>query len=55
MLEFGQDIRWVTLMIIEMNSDLHLHGKLILRPVKATCLKYAERLFYSVTKSNIEM
>ena len=38
-----------------MNSDLHLHGKLILRPVKATCPKYPERLFYSVTKSLTEM
>ena len=42
-------------MIIEKISDLHLHGKLMLRPVEATWSKYPERLFYSVTKSNIEM
>ena len=38
-----------------MISDLHLHGKLILRPVEATYPKYLERPFHSVTKSNIEI
>ena len=32
MLEFGQDIRWVALMIMEWLSDLHLGGKLMSRP-----------------------
>ena len=41
--------------IIAMVSDLHLRGKLVSRPVKATSPKYPESLFSSVTKSNIEM
>ena len=41
--------------IIAVISDLHLRGKLVLRPIKATSPKYPECLFSSVTKSNIEM
>ena len=54
-LAFGQDINFVALMITEKISDLHLHGKLVLRPVEATWSKYPERLFFSVTRSNMEM
>ena len=32
-------------MIIEKISDLHPHGKLVLRPVEATWSNYPERLF----------
>ena len=41
--------------IIAVILDLHLRGKLVLRPIKATSPKYPKRLFSSVTKSNIEM
>ena len=46
MLAFGQDINFVALMITEKISDLHLHGKLVLRPVEATWSKYPQRLFF---------
>ena len=55
MLELRQDISFVAFVIIVMISDLHLRGKLILRPVQATLPKYTERNFSSLTKSNIEM
>ena len=55
MLEFGQYISFVALVIVGMIIDLHLGGKPMLRPVQATWPKYPERCFYSVTKSNIEM
>ena len=55
MLEFGQHIRWVALVIMGMISDLHPNGKLMLPPVRALIPKYPVRLFSSVTKSNIEM
>ena len=45
----------MSLVIIQMISDLHLHEKLLSRPIKATLPKYPERLFASVNKSNIEM
>ena len=45
----------MALMIIEMNSDLHLQGKLMSRPVEVRWPKYPERLFSSVNKANIEM
>ena len=46
MLEFGQDISFVALVIIRMISDLHLGGKPMLRPVQATWPKYPQRLFF---------
>ena len=52
MLKFELDVRFM-LLIIEMISDLHLCGKLVSRPVKATSPKYLERCFSSKTKSNI--
>ena len=55
MLEFGQDISFVALVIIEMISELHLRGKPMLRHVRRPSAKYRERLFSSITKSNIEM
>ena len=55
MLEFGQDISLVALVITGMISDLHLPGKLMLRPVEATWPEYPERHLTSVTMSNIEM
>ena len=55
MLEFGQDISWVALVIKAMSSDLHLDGKLMSRPVKDPMLKYRMYLFSPVTKSNVEM
>ena len=55
MLEFGHNISFVVLVIIAMILDLHLRGKLVSRPVKATSPKCPERLFSSVTKSYIEM
>ena len=55
MLDFGQDISFVALVFIGMISDLHLGGKHLLRPVRATWPKYAECRFSSVTKSNIVM
>ena len=36
MVEFGQDISFVVLVIVGMITDLHLGGKPILRPVQAT-------------------
>ena len=36
MLEFGQYISFVVLVIVGMITDLHLGGKPILRPVQAT-------------------
>ena len=36
MLKFGLDVRFMLLVIIEKISDLHLCGKLVSRPVKAT-------------------
>ena len=50
-----QEISFMSPVIIAMVSDLHLRGKLVSRPIKATLPKYPERLFSSVTKSNIEM
>ena len=41
--------------IIEMILDLHLRKKLMSRPVTVLSPEYPERLFYSVSKSNIEM
>ena len=55
MLEFGQDISFVALVIIEIISELHLRGKPMLRHVRRPSPKYGERLFSSITKSNIEM
>ena len=55
MLEFGQDISFVALVIIEMISELHLRGKPMLRHVHRPSPKYWECPFSSVTKSNIEM
>ena len=52
MLEFGQDISFVALVIIRMISDLHLGGKPMSRLVQATWPKY---LFSFVTMSKIEM
>ena len=48
MLEFGQYISFVVLVIVGMITDLHLSGKPMLRPVQATWPKYPERCFYSV-------
>ena len=45
----------MALMIIEMNSDLHLQAKLMSRPVEVRWPKSPERRFSSVTKSNIAM
>ena len=50
MLKFGQDVRFMLLVMIEKISDLHLCGKLVLRPVKSTSPKYLEHLLSSVTK-----
>ena len=55
MLEFGQNIRWVTLMITGKLSDLHLGGKLVSQPVLAPTPKYPGHLFYSITNLNIKM
>ena len=55
MLEFGQDITFVALVIIEMISELHLRWKPRLRHVHRPSAKYWEYPFSSVTKSNIEM
>ena len=55
MLEFGQDISFVALVIVGMITDLHLVGKPMFRPVQATWPTYPEHRFSSVTKSNIEM
>ena len=55
MLEFGQDISFVALVIIEMISELHLRGTPMLRHVDRPSPKYWEGSFSSVTKSNIEM
>ena len=54
MLEFGQDISFVALVIIRRISDfkLHLGGKPMSRLVQATWPKY---LFSFVTLSKIEM
>ena len=54
-LQFGRDISFVALVMIEKVWDLHLSWKLVPRPIQATSPKYRERLFSSVTKSNIEM
>ena len=54
-LEFGQDISFVSAVIIEMILDLHLREKLMSRPVTALSPEYPERLFSSVSKSNIDM
>ena len=35
MLEFGQDIRWVALVIMGIISNLHPGGKLMLPPMRA--------------------
>ena len=50
MLEFGQDISFVALVIIEMILELHLRGKPMLRHVRRRSPKYRERLFSSITK-----
>ena len=55
MLEFGQDLSFVALVIIEMILELHLRGKPMLRHVHRPSPKYWERPFSSVTKSNMEM
>ena len=55
MLEFGQDISFVALVIIEMILELDLRGKPRLRHVHRPSPKHWERPFSSVTKSNIEM
>ena len=55
MLEFGQDISFVALVIKEMTSDLHFGGKPMLRPIHRPSPKYRERLLSSATRSNIEM
>ena len=55
MLEFGQDIRWVSLVIMGIISNLHPGGKLMLPPMRAPTAKYPVRLFSSETKSNIDM
>ena len=55
MLEFGQYISFVVLVIVGMITDLHLGGKPILRPVQATWPKYPQRCFYSVTKSKVKL
>ena len=34
MLEFGQEVSWVALVIMAMISELHVHGKLESRPVQ---------------------
>ena len=55
MLEFGQGISFVALVIIRMISDLHLGGKPMLRPVQVTWPKYPQRLFSLVTMTKIKM
>ena len=55
MLECGQDISVMSLVILGMTTDLHLGGKPMLQPVQATWSKYPERLFFYVSRSNIEM
>ena len=55
MLEFGHNISFVVLVIIAVILDLHLRGKLVSRPIKATSPKLPERLLSSITKSNIQM
>ena len=50
MLEFGQDISFVALVIIEIISELHPRGNAMLPPVRRLSPKYWERLFYSITK-----
>ena len=45
----------MALVIIDTISDLHQDGKPMLRHVLPPSLKYRERLFSSVTQSNIEM
>ena len=55
MLEFGQYISFVVLVIVGMITDLHLSGKPMLRPVQATWPKYPQRCFYSVTKSKVDL
>ena len=55
MLEFGQDITRVALVIMGIISNLHPGGKLMLPPMRAPTPKYPVRFFSSKTKSNIEM
>ena len=55
MVEFGQDIRWVALVIMGIISNLHPGVKLMLPPLRDPTPKYPVRLFSSVNKSNIEM
>ena len=55
MLEFGQDISFVALVIIEIISELYLRGKPMLRHVHRPSPKYWECLFSSIIKSNIDM
>ena len=55
MLEFGQDISFVALVITKMISELHLGGKLMPRLVQASWPKYSRHIFWSVNKSNIEI
>ena len=50
MLEFGQDISFVALVIMAMISELHLHEKLMSWPVQVP-----GALFSSVTKWKIQM
>ena len=55
MLQFGRVICLVALVITTMISDLHLAGKLMLRPVQVNRQSTEMAVFLSVTKSNIEM
>ena len=55
MLEFGQDISFMALVIVAMISDLHLLTKLMWKPVQSPLPNYPERIFSSITKSSIEM
>ena len=45
----------MSLVIKEMILDLHLREKLMSRPVTVLSPEYPERLFSSVSKSNIDM
>ena len=55
MLEFGQDISFVALVIVGMITDLHLAGNPCFDLSRPTWPTYPEHRFSSVTKSNIEM
>ena len=53
--EFGKDIGWVALVIMAMISRPTSRLETHVATFQATWPKYPERLFSSVTKSNIEM